>query len=710
MALDPTCDVLLAYRANGEFLHPYHGFPLSLIIPGWSGLALIAIAGPSPGSGRNVKWLTSIRVSSEQIDNYYHFFDNRILPPHVDEELAQAEGPPPLIFARSSVIWSPAPGEVLSLQRTHPITIGGYALSGGGRAVTRVEVSLDGCKTWILSTIERFERPSADGRSWCWVFWRLAVDAARLDSAAVEGAHEIACRAWDEANNTQGKNAIYRLRLSRAANAAGERAVLVEHPVVAGHPTGWMRPADGDASAAAKKEPASAPAPAAQEKPAPAPQKSSAVNVAPNAQVVLPAGGSAHTLTMDEVAKHNTMDDCWIVVSNKVYDCTPYLNEHPGGGHSIVMKVQSPSPAFVPPPALALPTRAPRDRQAGTDSTKEFEETHSKGAYKLLADWCASKKIAAGHAYASACTKWGAPLAMDVRYIGELGGAFVANPRCPGRPFWLRPDAPNALGRRRSVIDVPEGAPVSLKDGRGPITVTLLEREVLSNDGRRYRFGLKTPEHVLGLRVGWHLSLSAPIGPGGAHVSRIYTPITGNEVRGYFDLAVRVPSSPPLVGDTILVKGASGDIVYRGRGEFEIEGRHLHLDRVGLVAGGTGIAPMFAMIKAILADPEDKTEAWLLYAPRSPDKILLKAELDELCAKHPGRLRVWHTVDKVGEGEAGAWTFSQGPVSETMFRERLPAPGAGSGVFMCGPPGMPKQTCVPNLERVGYPSDLLFAF
>lgn len=36
-------------------------------------------------------------------------------------------------------------------------------------------------------------------------------------------------------------------------------------------------------------------------------------------------------VSMSEVSKHNTEDDLWIVVDNKVYDCTKYLRKHPGG-------------------------------------------------------------------------------------------------------------------------------------------------------------------------------------------------------------------------------------------------------------------------------------------------------------------------------------------------------------------------------------------
>lgn len=156
VAMDPSNDIILAYKQNGELLHPDRGYPIRVFIPGYIG-------------GRSVKWLKSLEVREGESTSYYHFYDNRILPPLVDKDLADAEGwwmKPEYKFNElniNSVITIPSHGSVVDLlgdEGDGRTTFRGYAYTGGGKRITRVEISFDGGKTWELTELHVEEKPN----------------------------------------------------------------------------------------------------------------------------------------------------------------------------------------------------------------------------------------------------------------------------------------------------------------------------------------------------------------------------------------------------------------------------------------------------------------------------------------------------------------------------------------------------------------------
>ncbi|KAE9604043.1 putative cytochrome b5-like heme/steroid binding domain-containing protein [Lupinus albus] len=42
------------------------------------------------------------------------------------------------------------------------------------------------------------------------------------------------------------------------------------------------------------------------------------------------------THTFEEVLKHNKTEDCWVIISGKVYDLTSFIEEHPGGAEVLL--------------------------------------------------------------------------------------------------------------------------------------------------------------------------------------------------------------------------------------------------------------------------------------------------------------------------------------------------------------------------------------
>lgn len=169
-----SSEVLLAYEMNGHDLPPVHGAPLRVVVPGYIG-------------ARSVKWLSGITLQEEPSDNYFQAKAYRLFGPQVDHDNVDWDsglmlGP----FNVGSVISSPVEGETLP---AGAVKVGGFAYAGE-REVARVEVSVDGGRTWTTA-----ELGPERGR-WAWRLWQ-----ARIDLPA--GDHEIVCRAWDTAAQTQ---------------------------------------------------------------------------------------------------------------------------------------------------------------------------------------------------------------------------------------------------------------------------------------------------------------------------------------------------------------------------------------------------------------------------------------------------------------------------------------------------------------------------
>jgi predicted heme/steroid binding protein len=80
--------------------------------------------------------------------------------------------------------------------------------------------------------------------------------------------------------------------------------------------------------------PASAPAPAPAPAKAPAPAAAAPAKAAPAAA---PAADTKKEWTLEDVSKHNTDKDCWVVVNGQVLNVTSFLPDHPGGKKAIML-------------------------------------------------------------------------------------------------------------------------------------------------------------------------------------------------------------------------------------------------------------------------------------------------------------------------------------------------------------------------------------
>ncbi|OBU00982.1 hypothetical protein VE01_00631 [Pseudogymnoascus verrucosus] len=463
--------------------------------------------------------------------------------------------------------------------------------------------------------------------------------------------------------------------------------------------------------------------------------------------------------TLEEVGKHVTDKDCWIVIHNKVYDVTSYFELHPGGAEVL-------------------------QEYGGLDATEPFEDaSHSDSAWEtmnsLIVGELAEEYRQADHVYyktthehveaAPILAKTSTAKRIKSLFTKALALSLTGSLVYFGRPLlstrWLSTGLlTNQLLRIRigktstdfwygylssvattSLLVMSAGylAVNKLSSGGGhggpslparskptfrtlkkPSTITPPEAPILAT--RSYRkfplvhkkelspnvyllvFSLPSPTAVLPLPTGQHVSVMAEIN--GQSVSRSYTPISNYKDPGVIELVVKVyPTgllTPHLgnlnVGDAVGFRGPIGAMKYKSGLS----------KRILMIAGGTGVTPMYQVIRAICEDEADDTTVTLLYANNNLEDILMKEKLDAWAAAHPGKFSVSYVLVNPPNG----WKDGTGFVSKEMIQQKLEG-GLDTKVMLCGPPGMVKIMKT-HLSDMGFPvpgaiskaSDRVFVF
>lgn len=234
------------------------------------------------------------------------------------------------------------------------------------------------------------------------------------------------------------------------------------------------------------------------------------------------------------------------------------------------------------------------------------------------------------------------------------------------------------------------GGLIAQKDS-GPRTVLkndefqkfpLILKTSLTHNTAVYRFGLSGAEDILGLPIGQHISIRGIIN--GKEIVRSYTPTSlDTDAQGFFELLIKSYPQGNIskmfseleIGDEIEVRGPKGFYEYAPN----------VFNHIGMVAGGTGISPMYQIIKAIASDPNDKTKVSLVYGNQNEEDILLKAELDVIVDSRPDQFKVFYLLDNPPK----EWNGGVGYVTQDIMQKYLPNPkDDGTQLLVCGPPGM----------------------
>ncbi len=178
-------------------------------------------------------------------------------------------------------------------------------------------------------------------------------------------------------------------------------------------------------------------------------------------------------------------------------------------------------------------------------------------------------------------------------------------------------------------------------------------------------------------------------------MQRSYSIASGPEREGEIDLTVeRIADGEvsPFLHDTVV----AGDRI-EARGP--IGGYFVWEAPLGgpllLIAGGSGIVPLMAMLRHRAAS-HSRAPARLLYSSRAPEDIIYANELRDLAARADG-LEVIHTLTR---SRPVGWTGHARRIDDAMLREVAGPLGGAPLVYICGPTALVENAAT-GLVRSG---------
>ncbi|KAI2815529.1 hypothetical protein CBS115989_7601 [Aspergillus niger] len=419
--------------------------------------------------------------------------------------------------------------------------------------------------------------------------------------------------------------------------------------------------------------------------------------------------------TLADIAKHNRKDDIWIAVHGQVFDITEYLQDHPGGvdvlletagsdattafedvGHSedsreilqeYLIGILKDAKKYVPPKAVRVISQKPEKTEKPATNLSRLAVTGALGA-------AVDSPMDSSQLRFFSCAI-GSVVARQAAKMMKIDHGFMRYP-------------PHIKARK--VVRADPHMAKGFLDSKEYQRLPLVQKDLLSPNVYRFVFALPDTKGVIGLPIGQHVAIRANID--GNTVSRSYTPVSNNLDLGRLELVVKCYPDGLLSGKYLANLTVGDEVEFRGPKGAMRYGRGL-CAKIGMVAGGTGITPMYQLIRAICEDERDTTEISLIYANRSEGDILLREELEDFARKYPKNFKLWYMLDTAPEG----WMYGSGYVNEAVLRERLPDPSAETKIMLCGPPGM-VNACKKTLGVIGFQtsgtiskmSDQIFCF
>lgn len=250
--------------------------------------------------------------------------------------------------------------------------------------------------------------------------------------------------------------------------------------------------------------------------------------------------------------------------------------------------------------------------------------------------------------------------------------------------------------------------------GKEAIKCKLIAKTYASVDTRLFTFELPDPEKALNLPT--CASILAQAKPSGSKhmVTRAFSPVSTNACLGTFDLLVKVYKGGLMSQHMDSLVPGEGEVYFKHL-PYNVKIQYpFGKKKIGMICGGTGVAPMIQALNMLLGTTDDETVVSMLYGSRTADSILGKECLEQWAGDHSSRFSVTHVLSREPNPNEGV----RGHIGRELVEKHMPKPGEGGIIFVCGPPAMYETICGPRhnkvvsglLKDMGYSNEEVYKF
>ena len=237
--------------------------------------------------------------------------------------------------------------------------------------------------------------------------------------------------------------------------------------------------------------------------------------------------------------------------------------------------------------------------------------------------------------------------------------------------------SPSQMSVAHAAAPAPPETPFSQAEFRSFPLVNVYDE---THDTKVLRFALPAADTKCNLPVASCVTLRY-VDSDGKDVIRPYTPISRVEQQGYFEILVKKYQGSKMGSHLHALK--KGDSIDAKGPWIKLPIKSNQFKTIGMICGGTGIAPMYQVAREVLRASKNATEVNMIYACRRKEDVLLGNELNELMSLYP-LFSPYYVLSQPPSN----WMGGVGHINKEMIKSLMPAPQRvlDTIILVCGPP------------------------